>query len=298
MAGAQCIPTSDGQWLEASGDVGSYKGGNVRYVRVTTTAGPSWVAWKEIEVYSAVEYFEIPAARGSSISPLDAAFANPDIYEFLEAEGMGYAIRLPANRVLPKAAEPWSLTSLREKLIKIGASPRAARSRATFLLQSMGHVGTGGLQLVVPVLPIRQLLCGTNVFDGGIEPYIENFALEAGPRYGHAPCEISGDTTPLFRRRLFRIFAARYAMVWRLTQTPWTGLRLLRANCSLDWVQVKASESSQFWSRKSTSVRQRSWKPSTAGQKSKSSASVCGIQTDILGRELRYQATPPRPARS
>jgi hypothetical protein len=30
----------------------------------------------------------------------DAAFANPDIYEFLEVEGMGYAIRLPANRVL------------------------------------------------------------------------------------------------------------------------------------------------------------------------------------------------------
>jgi hypothetical protein len=30
----------------------------------------------------------------------DAAFANPEIYEFLEVEGMGYAIRLPANRVL------------------------------------------------------------------------------------------------------------------------------------------------------------------------------------------------------
>jgi hypothetical protein len=30
----------------------------------------------------------------------DAAFANPEIYGFLEAEGMGYAIRLPANRVL------------------------------------------------------------------------------------------------------------------------------------------------------------------------------------------------------
>jgi len=30
----------------------------------------------------------------------DAAFANPEIYDFLEAEGMGYAIRLPANRVL------------------------------------------------------------------------------------------------------------------------------------------------------------------------------------------------------
>src|SRR5712692_6448603 len=30
----------------------------------------------------------------------DAAFANPAIYEFLEAEGYGYAIRLPTNRVL------------------------------------------------------------------------------------------------------------------------------------------------------------------------------------------------------
>jgi len=30
----------------------------------------------------------------------DAAFAMPEVYEFLEAEGMGYAIRLPANRVL------------------------------------------------------------------------------------------------------------------------------------------------------------------------------------------------------
>jgi Transposase DDE domain group 1 len=30
----------------------------------------------------------------------DAAFANPEIYEFLEAKGIGYAIRLPANRVL------------------------------------------------------------------------------------------------------------------------------------------------------------------------------------------------------
>src|SRR5229473_3110050 len=30
----------------------------------------------------------------------DAAFANPEIYEFLEAEGVGYTIRLPANSVL------------------------------------------------------------------------------------------------------------------------------------------------------------------------------------------------------
>ena len=30
----------------------------------------------------------------------DAAFANPEIYEFLEAERIGYTIRLPANRIL------------------------------------------------------------------------------------------------------------------------------------------------------------------------------------------------------
>jgi hypothetical protein len=32
----------------------------------------------------------------------DAAFANPESYEFLEAEGAGYTIRLPANRVLQR----------------------------------------------------------------------------------------------------------------------------------------------------------------------------------------------------
>jgi hypothetical protein len=30
----------------------------------------------------------------------DAAFANPEMYKFLERDGIGYTIRLPANRVL------------------------------------------------------------------------------------------------------------------------------------------------------------------------------------------------------
>jgi hypothetical protein len=30
----------------------------------------------------------------------DAAFASPEVYEFLEAENIGYAVRLPANNVL------------------------------------------------------------------------------------------------------------------------------------------------------------------------------------------------------
>jgi hypothetical protein len=30
----------------------------------------------------------------------DAVFANPEIYEFLEAEGYGHAIRLPTNSLV------------------------------------------------------------------------------------------------------------------------------------------------------------------------------------------------------
>ena len=36
---------------------------------------------------------------------MDAAFANPDVYEFLEAERYGYAIRMPANDVLQREIE-------------------------------------------------------------------------------------------------------------------------------------------------------------------------------------------------
>jgi hypothetical protein len=32
----------------------------------------------------------------------DAAFASPEVYAFLEAEGYAYAIRLPANAVLQR----------------------------------------------------------------------------------------------------------------------------------------------------------------------------------------------------
>ena len=36
----------------------------------------------------------------------DAAFANPELYEYLEAEGFKYAIRLPANDALQRDIEP------------------------------------------------------------------------------------------------------------------------------------------------------------------------------------------------
>jgi hypothetical protein len=49
-----------------------------------------------------------------------SAFANPDVYEFLEGERIKYAIRLPANRILQERIGHL-LTTLKEKLIKIGA---------------------------------------------------------------------------------------------------------------------------------------------------------------------------------
>jgi hypothetical protein len=36
----------------------------------------------------------------------DAAFANPELYEYLEAAGFEYAIRLPANDTLLRDIEP------------------------------------------------------------------------------------------------------------------------------------------------------------------------------------------------
>jgi len=81
----------------------------------------------------------------------DAAFANPDIYTFLEEEDYLYAIRLPANQVrlqlfalahnlgtflrrlaLPQSVKHWSLTTLREKLVKIGAKAVAHTRYVTF----------------------------------------------------------------------------------------------------------------------------------------------------------------------
>ena len=50
----------------------------------------------------------------------DAAFAGPEVYEFLEARGMRYAIRLPANRVLQE-----SVASLLRR--PVGRPPHAVR---------------------------------------------------------------------------------------------------------------------------------------------------------------------------
>jgi len=68
--------TSDGQWIESKDLAGD--GGNVRYIRVTTTSSPSWIAWKEIQIQQGVEYFGyyFDAALESHISETAAAGAN------------------------------------------------------------------------------------------------------------------------------------------------------------------------------------------------------------------------------
>jgi hypothetical protein len=80
---------------------------------------PSWTAkmicWCAVRlgnVHSAHGWREVldPVVRyrGQTLRLLcgDAAFALPDVYEYLESEGFEYAIRLPANAVLQERIAP------------------------------------------------------------------------------------------------------------------------------------------------------------------------------------------------
>lgn len=53
----------------------------------------------------------------------DAAFANPEIYEFLEAEGYGYAIRLPTNRFRRRSDTCSRVPSVDRRLRCAGITP-------------------------------------------------------------------------------------------------------------------------------------------------------------------------------
>jgi hypothetical protein len=75
----------------------------------------------------------------------DAAFADPEIYEFLEAKGANYTIRLPANRVLQdkighllKRLVGRPPHEVRRYYASFASRRRAGASRATLLLRSNG----------------------------------------------------------------------------------------------------------------------------------------------------------------
>ena len=65
----------------------------------------------------------------------DAAFANPEIYEFMEAEGYGYAIRLPANDVLQREIEPL----LRRPVGRPSNTPHVRYAEFIYQAQSWGR---------------------------------------------------------------------------------------------------------------------------------------------------------------
>jgi hypothetical protein len=44
--------TVNGEWLELTHPIGP-----VRYIKIETLESPSWVSWREIEIYQAVDYF-------------------------------------------------------------------------------------------------------------------------------------------------------------------------------------------------------------------------------------------------
>ena len=59
----------------------------------------------------------------------DAAFANPEIYKFLEAEGMGYAIRLPANSIPQSKTDTCSSARLGDRRMSCAATSPASAIR-------------------------------------------------------------------------------------------------------------------------------------------------------------------------
>jgi hypothetical protein len=70
-------PNLNNTWIEFSGDGANGDHlGHVRYIRITTTSNPSWLAWSEIEVYGAVEYFGYYNMYSTDIAPTSAAGAN------------------------------------------------------------------------------------------------------------------------------------------------------------------------------------------------------------------------------
>jgi hypothetical protein len=59
----------------------------------------------------------------------DAAFAQPNMYDFLGAEGIEYAIRLPANQFSKRESAIYSNVQLGDRRIMLNDSTRAFTTR-------------------------------------------------------------------------------------------------------------------------------------------------------------------------
>jgi len=77
----------------------------------------------------------------------DAAFANPEVYEFLETEGASYAIRLPANQVLQDKSGYLLNPDSPDGLGRQDLRPRKCWQNRRLLLSP---IGSAGIQLLDP----------------------------------------------------------------------------------------------------------------------------------------------------
>jgi hypothetical protein len=150
--------SSDGQWLELDGyDSTGDRFGDIRYIRVTTTSSPSWVAWKEIEVYGAAEYFgyycdacayvgssgdyiEETTANGTNLVWIDVSDADTLTARFTETRRAGAKAMVALAQVLSQgrlnmAAYPALAAVIRANLDVVAA----------FYLEDEPYGGQGGV---------------------------------------------------------------------------------------------------------------------------------------------------------
>ena len=135
----------------------------------------------------------------------DAAFASPEIYDYLEAEGMLYAIRLPANKVLqesiahllkrpPWAGRPRTCAGIMPASVirpEPGTSPAASSPRSSGIRVSCTH-GSGSLSPIWAVPPsgwLRSTISAARLSNG---------SRRAKTRSGGHACRAAGSTTMPF----------------------------------------------------------------------------------------------------
>ena len=139
----------------------------------------------------------------------DAAFASPEIYDYLEAEGMLYAIRLPANKVLQesiahllkrpvgRAAQGRAPVSCQLQLSgrNLGQAPAASSPRSSGIRVSCTR-GSGSLSPTWAAPPsgwLRSTISAARLSNG---------SRRAKTRSGGHACRAAGSTTMPFASKL------------------------------------------------------------------------------------------------
>jgi len=107
----------------------------------------------------------------------DAAFAQPNMYEFLEAEGIDYAIRLPANQVLQERMAICSSGQLGDQRITFNGSTEASgtRPQAGPILAGLSPRWSGTMASCFLASDSSSRICATH------RRTLSAFTISAGP---------------------------------------------------------------------------------------------------------------------